>query len=98
MTIFNVHASQGVLLAVNVNGSDVCVRSGSSAAAAALLAGVEATRISPVDQSPRAPYCMMGVCFECLMTIDGEPNQQGCMINVRAGMIIECLGQVRERA
>ena len=37
----------------------------------------------------RAPYCMMGVCFECLMEIDGEPNQQGCLVIVREGMRID---------
>ena len=31
---------------------------------------------------------MMGVCYECLVTIDGQPNQQGCMTRVRAGMVI----------
>jgi hypothetical protein len=32
---------------------------------------------------------MMGVCFECLLVIDGEPSQQGCMVQVRPGMRIE---------
>jgi predicted molibdopterin-dependent oxidoreductase YjgC len=29
---------------------------------------------------------MMGVCFDCLMEIDGEANQQACMTTVRDGM------------
>ena len=32
---------------------------------------------------------MMGVCFECLVVIDGVPNQQACMIEARDGMRIE---------
>jgi NADH dehydrogenase/NADH:ubiquinone oxidoreductase subunit G len=32
---------------------------------------------------------MMGVCFECLVEIDGVPNQQACMTPVRSGMRIK---------
>ena len=31
----------------------------------------------------------MGVCFECLVTIDGRANQQGCMIAVTPGMRVD---------
>jgi hypothetical protein len=54
-----------------------------------LVHGGGASRTTPVTGAPRAPYCMMGVCFECLLEIDGEPNQQGCLVTVRAGMRIE---------
>jgi predicted molibdopterin-dependent oxidoreductase YjgC len=58
--------------------------------AAALLAhGVLACRTSAVSDAPRAPYCLMGVCFECLVTIDGTPNRQGCLVRVRPGMRVE---------
>ena len=36
----------------------------------------------------RGPYCMMGVCFECLVEIDGRPNQQACQAIIRDGMQI----------
>ncbi|HSH57902.1 MAG TPA: (2Fe-2S)-binding protein [Halomonas sp.] len=42
-----------------------------------------------VDGSNRAPLCMMGVCHECLVTVDGEPNRQGCLVPVADGMRIE---------
>jgi hypothetical protein len=29
---------------------------------------------------------MMGVCFDCLVTIDGVGNRQGCLVRVRDGM------------
>jgi predicted molibdopterin-dependent oxidoreductase YjgC len=32
---------------------------------------------------------MMGVCFDCLVTIDGQPNQQACMTVVQPGMRVE---------
>lgn len=43
-------------------------------------------RRHPVDGSPRAPYCMMGICFECLVEIDGMPDQQACLVTVHEGM------------
>jgi sarcosine oxidase subunit alpha len=42
-----------------------------------------------VSGAPRAPYCLMGICFDCLVTIDGIGNRQGCLVPVRAGMEIE---------
>lgn len=73
---------------VKVEGAEVAVPANASAAAAALLAGLSSTRTSPATGEPRAPYCMMGVCFECLLEIDGEQSQQGCMVRVRPGMSI----------
>ena len=69
-----------------VEGQLVTARAGESVAAAVLAAGLGPTRTTPVSNSPRAPYCMMGVCFECLMVIDGQPNSQSCMIPVVEGM------------
>jgi hypothetical protein len=60
-----------------------------SAAAVALRADLGHARTSPVNGEPRAPYCMMGVCFECLMSIDGVPSRQACLVQVRDGMRIE---------
>ncbi|RUM22601.1 (2Fe-2S)-binding protein [Rhizobium phaseoli] len=71
------------------NGMPTMARQGDSVAAALLAAGYGSTRSSPVSGAARGPYCMMGVCFECLVKIDGRPNQRGCMTNVAEGMRIE---------
>ena len=47
-----------------------------------------AIRETPVTGAKRLPYCMMGVCFDCLAEIDGVPNRQACMVEVREGMTI----------
>jgi D-hydroxyproline dehydrogenase subunit gamma len=75
-------------LTVFINGAAVAVPPGFTAAAAMLLHGETATRTTPVSGEARAPYCMMGVCFECLMEINGAPNQQGCLVIVSEGMRI----------
>jgi hypothetical protein len=71
---------------VVVEGRQVLVPAGASAAAAFLAAGLANIRENPVDGALRAPYCMMGVCFECLAEIDGVPNRQSCMVEARPGM------------
>lgn len=72
------------------------VPAGCSVAAALLAAGVERFRTTPVSGAPRAPYCMMGVCFECLVEIDGMPSRQSCLIEVRDGMRIRAQEGARE--
>ncbi|AWC20882.1 Hydrogen cyanide synthase subunit HcnA [Aminobacter sp. MSH1] len=73
---------------VTFEDSPLKVPAGISVAAALLASGAGAFRSSVVGQAPRAPYCMMGVCFECLVEIDGIPARQGCAIPVREGMKI----------
>ena len=73
---------------VHVEGRAIRVPAGATAAAAALIAGLVSTRTSPATNEPRAPYCMMGVCFDCLAEIDGVANRQACMVPVVAGMRI----------
>ena len=75
-------------VAVEVEGRIVHVPEGASAAAAVLIAGFDAVRETPVGGAARGPYCMMGVCFDCLAEIDGEPNRQSCMVTARVGMRI----------
>jgi D-hydroxyproline dehydrogenase subunit gamma len=77
-------------------GREIAAAPGSSVAAALLLASVGLTRTTPVSGAPRAPYCMMGVCFDCLVVIDGEADRQACMIQVRDGMVVECQRGRRE--
>jgi predicted molibdopterin-dependent oxidoreductase YjgC len=76
-------------LTILIDGASVQAQEGDSVAAAMLAAGHLISRKSPVSGAPRAPFCLMGACFECLVTIDGVGNRQGCMISVRDGMRIE---------
>jgi predicted molibdopterin-dependent oxidoreductase YjgC len=72
-----------------IDGRPATARTGDTVAAALLASGVESCRTTPVSGAPRAPYCMMGVCFECLVTIDGVGNRQGCLISVTEGMVVQ---------
>ena len=81
---------------ISVDGARVTAQAGDSVAAALLAAGLTPTRTTPVSGAPRAPYCMMGVCFECLVTVDDVGNRQGCLIPVREGMRVETQKGKRE--
>lgn len=81
--------ARGPLLTVFIDGAATTARDGESVAAAMLAAAHAACRTSAVSGMPRGPYCLMGVCFDCLVTIDGTANRQGCMTLVRDGMRIE---------
>ena len=74
---------------VTINGQPAQVPAGETVAAAVLAQGLPYTRTTPVSATPRAPFCLMGVCFECLMVIDGKANLRACMVQVKEGMRIE---------
>ena len=71
------------------DGREMLGRRGDTVAAALLAAGVTICRTTPVSGAPRGPYCMMGVCFDCLVTIDGAGNRQGCLVPLVQDMRIE---------
>jgi sarcosine oxidase subunit alpha len=79
----------GATLTIKVDGRDIRARIGDTVAAAMLAAGIDRCRTTPVSGAPRAPYCLMGVCFDCLVTIDGVGSRQACLVPVRDGMTIE---------
>lgn len=69
-------------------GEEIHAAPGDTLAAALLAAGVDVFRATPVSAAPRAPFCMMGACFECLVNVDGRPAVQACMTEVRDGMAV----------
>ena len=81
---------------VTVDGRPVAAHAGDSVAALLLAEGIVPTRVSPASGAPHAPYCMMGVCFECLVTIDGVGNRQSCLLPIAEGMAIETQKTRRE--
>jgi predicted molibdopterin-dependent oxidoreductase YjgC len=72
-------------LIVELDGVEVSVPAGVSVAAALLYLERIPTRHSPITGAARAPFCMMGACFECLVEIDGV-SQRACQRQVEDGM------------
>lgn len=76
-------------VSIILDGKSLQVPAGISVAAAVLgHAHQQHTYNHPVDKLARGPYCLMGVCFECFMEINGEPDVQSCLVTVSDGMIV----------
>jgi predicted molibdopterin-dependent oxidoreductase YjgC len=79
---------------ITIDGEAVAAEAGESLAAVLLRQSEPWTRTTPISGDRRAPYCLMGVCFECLAEVDGIASVQACMIPVKAGMrVIRQLGR-----
>ena len=75
---------------IDIEGDAFAVPADMTVAAAVMThGGKDYIRQAPVNGEKRAPFCFMGVCHECLMEIDGVPDQQACLIQVRDGMKIK---------
>lgn len=83
-------------VALTIEGNKITAPAGSSVAAAMLTAGFDHFRTTPVSGERRAPFCMMGTCFDCLVEIDGIPNQQACQTTVRQGMNVKLQHDTRK--
>jgi predicted molibdopterin-dependent oxidoreductase YjgC len=78
-------------VAIRIDGRWVEVAAGTTVAAALWNAGVSGFRRS-VGGSARGPICAMGICWECRVTIDGEPHRRACMELCTEGMEVESGG------
>ena len=78
------------MVTILINGKETVCRDAISVAAA-LLSSLGTARLRQTARTgePRGMFCGMGVCFDCLVTIDGRPNVRACMARVRQGMRIE---------
>ena len=76
----------GTRIVIELDGVQETVPADVSVAAALLYLGKIPLRHSAVNAAPRAPFCMMGICFECLIEVDGVANQRACQLQVQAGM------------
>lgn len=75
---------------ISVNGHPISIPPGTAVAAAVAMAGESGFRRSvsgtPPQSQLRGPLCGMGVCFECCVTINGEPHQRSCVTPCEEGM------------
>ncbi len=68
-----------------LDGAERSAAAGQGVAAALLALGENVFRHAPESGAPRGPFCLMGVCFECLVEIDGA-RRQSCLVLLEPGM------------
>lgn len=66
-------------VSLTINGLPVQVPAGTTVAAAVAAAGVTRFRRS-VTGEPRGPLCGMGICFDCRVTLNGQPHGRSCLV------------------
>jgi len=82
------HTIEEPTVTITIEDRRLSVPASDTVAAVMLTAGFITGRTTPISGSPRGPYCLMGTCFECLVEIDGVPNQQACQTLVQDGMTV----------
>jgi predicted molibdopterin-dependent oxidoreductase YjgC len=79
--------ARGPALTVSLDGREVTAYEGETVATVLFAEGVISTRTT-VAGEPRGVFCGMGVCYDCLVVVDGIPNTRACMTPVSEGMVI----------
>lgn len=63
--------------------------SGQSIGAALLAANQRSLRKTRFNNKDRGIFCGIGVCFDCLVVVDGVSNQRACLIEAKPGMKVQ---------
>jgi len=82
---------RGRKIVFSVNGRSTTAHIGETIHAALIAAGYRQFRKSKTHQ-PRGVFCGMGVCYECLVTVNNGSTQQACVTLVEEGMEVEIDG------
>ncbi|MFV0132651.1 (2Fe-2S)-binding protein [Streptomyces sp. HMX87] len=81
-------ARPGPAFTVTFDGREIEALPGQTVAAALWAAGVTSWHTTRGTGRPRGVFCGIGVCFDCLVTVDDRPNQRACLVPVRPGAVI----------
>ena len=87
-------SQRGKQITVQIDGQAVTAYDGETIAAVLLAAGIRIFRHAPKTSQPRGLYCGMGICYDCLVTVNGEPNIRACLTPVTNGMLIETRSEI----
>lgn len=76
------------LVRFTFNGQELEAFQGDSVAVALAAADQRVLRWTARRGEPRALFCNMGICFDCLVEIDGCPGSRACCTRVTEGMSV----------
>ncbi|MEO7131951.1 MAG: (2Fe-2S)-binding protein [Dermatophilaceae bacterium] len=71
-----------------LDGRPIGFRPGQTIGGALLAAGTLSWRTTRLGGRPRGLFCGIGVCFDCLVTVDGSPNERACLVLAEDGMSV----------
>lgn len=71
-----------------LNGRSCLAREGDTLAAALWALGIRRFGLSRKRREPRGPFCFIGRCHDCEVTVDGKPRVKACLTVVKEGMSV----------
>lgn len=78
-------ARPGPAHVVTVDGRETEALPGQTVAAVLWSAGITSWRSTRGSGAPRGVFCGIGVCYDCLVTVNDRPNQRACLVPVVSG-------------
>ena len=73
---------------IELDGEPIEATPGQTVAAALIGAGHRSWRRTRINGESRGVFCGIGVCFDCIATINGRPNQRACLVEARPGDVV----------
>jgi len=80
--------ARGAKFQIMVDGESVWAYAGETIATVLLACGDLIIRHTSKQNKPRSVFCGIGLCFDCLVTVDGVPNLRACMTQARPGCVV----------
>jgi len=74
---------------ITIDGESVTAYPGETLATVILSTGQRTFRTTTEAAEPRGLYCGMGICFDCLVTLNGRPNIRACATLAQAGISLK---------
>lgn len=74
---------------IEVDGQTLTAFEGETVATALLAAGIQTFRHAHPGGEPNRLFCGMGVCMQCLVTVDGVNSCRACCTPVYPGIKVE---------
>lgn len=82
---------------ITFDGREIISSEGQTIAAALFSVEIRCLRRTLHSGEPRGYFCGMGICNDCLVTIDGRANVRACMTLVRDGLVVESQAGVGQK-
>ena len=87
---------RGEPMTVQIDGQAVTAYRGETVAAVLLAEGQRSFRRTLKTGRPRGLFCGIGLCYDCLVTVDGVANVRACLAPVVEGMRIDTRAEPEE--
>ncbi len=87
--------SEAESFAITFNGRRVPVVAGQTIAAALIASGNLSWRLTRGAGAPRGAFCGIGVCFDCLVTVNGTRSVRACLVSAEPDDVVTTEAGVR---